>query len=202
MSRLLETIKVENGKLKLLSLHQDRLNRSRRELFEKPSPILLSKEIQVPAFAEKGIFKCRIEYAEQIEKIEFLPYKIRKIESLQIVEGGEIDYRFKYADRFPLRLLFERKKHADDIIIIKNGLVTDSFYANLAFLKKGIWYTPQSPLLEGIQRRFLLSQKTIQVADIKVEELPSFEKIRLFNAMISWEEELDITSIYPLTKVN
>ena len=188
--------------MKLLNLHQERLDNSRQELFDTPPPIDLSKEIQVPAFAEKGIFKCRVEYNERIEKIEFLPYKIRKIESLQIVDGGKIDYQFKYADRFPLRLLFERKKHADDIIIIKNGLVTDSFYANLAFLKKGIWFTPKSPLLKGVQRRFLLSKKTIQVADISIESLPSFEKIRLFNAMISWEDQIDVTSIYPLTKTN
>ena len=58
--------------------------------------------------------------------------------------------------------LIEKRKHADDIIIVKNGLVTDSFYANLAFLKNGIWFTPETPLLLGVQRQFLLSQKTIQ----------------------------------------
>ena len=182
--------------MQLLDLHQQRMNRSRLELFDLPTPITLSEKITIPAFAEKGLFKCRVEYAEQIEKVEFLPYEIRKIESLRIVEGGEIDYRLKYADRFRLLLLFEKRKHADDIIIIKNGLVTDSFYANLAFLKNGVWYTPETPLLEGVQRQFLLSEKIIQTKKIAQKEISSFEKIRIFNAMIRWEDELDVESIY------
>lgn len=196
MSRLLETIRVENGKLQLLDLHQQRMNRSRLELFESTQSITLSEKIKIPAFAEKGLFKCRVEYAEQIEKIEFLPYEIRKIESLRIVEGGDIDYRLKYADRFRLLLLFEKRKHADDIIIIKNGLVTDSFYANLAFLKNGIWVTPEIPLLSGVQRQFLISRKIIQPAKLSQKDISRFEKVRLFNAMIRWEDELDVESIY------
>lgn len=172
------------------------MNRSRLELFESNAPISLSEKIKVPAFAEKGLFKCRVEYAEQVEKVEFLLYEIRKIESLRIVEGGDIDYRLKYADRFRLLLLFEKRKHADDIIIIKNGLVTDSFYANLAFLKNGVWLTPEMPLLPGVQRQFLLSEKVIQPAKITQKDITAFEKIRIFNAMIRWEDELDVESIY------
>ena len=172
------------------------MNRSRLALFESTETIALSKQLKIPAEAREGLFKCRIEYAQQIEKIEFLPYDIRPVRSLQIVEGRDIDYRFKYTDRFPLLLLFEKRKHADDILIIKNELVTDSYYANLAFLKKGIWYTPEMPLLNGVRRQFLISQGVIKPEKITRKDLPGFEKIRLFNAMIRWDDELDVESIF------
>jgi 4-amino-4-deoxychorismate lyase len=44
----------------------------------------------------------------------------------------------------------------DDIIIVRNGFVTDASYANLIFRKGDEWFTPATFLLAGTMRAFLL----------------------------------------------
>ena len=145
------------------------------------------------------MFKCRIEYAPEIQKIEFIPYQLPHIQSLSLVEGSHIEYQHKFADRFPLYLLYAKKRHADDIMILKNGLITDSFFANLAFQKDNQWLTPAQPLLNGTRRQLLLQKGIITPANITPSDLPKMNKVRLFNAMIRWEDQLDVQTIYPLS---
>ena len=95
-----------------------------------------------------------------------------------------------------LYLLYDKRAHADDILIVKNGRLTDTYYCNTAFLKKGKWYTPKHPLLKGTQREFLISKKIIEEADLLIGDLSQFEKIRLFNSMIQWEDTMDVEEIY------
>ncbi len=179
-----------------LPLHQKRVDRSRKELFDNPPLLDLAKEITIPKGHENGLFKCRVEYNETIQKINFFPYILKPIKSLKIIHDEAIDYHLKYEDRISLYLLYDKRAHADDVLIVKNGRLTDTYYCNTAFLEKGKWYTPKHPLLEGTQRDFLLSQKVIEEADLTMKDLGRFEKIRLFNSMINWEEEMDVEEVY------
>ena len=54
------------------------------------------------------------------------------------------------------------------------------------------WITPEKPLLQGTQRAFLLEKEIIKTANIRVEDLVNFENARLINAMIRFEDEVDI----------
>ena len=96
----------------------------------------------------------------------------------------------------PLYLLYDKKAHADDVLIVKNNRFTDTYYCNTAFLEKGVWYTPEHPLLKGTQRDFLISKKVIIPADLTMKDLGRIEKIRLFNSMITWEDAMDVETIY------
>lgn len=96
----------------------------------------------------------------------------------------------------PLFLLYDKRAHADDVLIVKKNRLTDTYYCNTAFLEKGIWYTPEQPLLRGTQRDFLISKKVIIPADLTIKDLGRFEKIRLFNSMITWEDAMDVEMIY------
>ena len=80
------------------------------------------------------------------------------------------------------------REQFDDIIIIRNGLVTDSYYANLCFEKKGELFTPVVPLLNGTKRMKLISEKKIIPIDIKPKEINSYDRIHLINAMIDIEK--------------
>jgi 4-amino-4-deoxychorismate lyase len=67
---------------------------------------------------------------------------------LQLVTDNEIEYTHKTTDRNALNRLFEQRKKADDIIIVKNGQLTDSLFANLVFESHtGELFTPKNPLL-------------------------------------------------------
>ena len=186
MCLLLETIKLEDGKLANLSFHQLRFDEARRKLFHK-DPISLEHEIAIPEQAKSGLFRCRITYAEKIEKIEFLPYQFREIKLLKLVHDDEINYQYKYADRERLSYLFSLRGECDDIIIIKNGKATDSYTGNLLFADGETWFTPRNPLLKGTQRHRLLESGLIVEKTITEEDIHSYEKVGIINAFYTLE---------------
>ncbi len=119
---------------------------------------------------------------------EFIPHEYRPVKSLKLVENNEIDYHFKYSDREKLNLLFELRGNCDDILIVKNGLITDSFVANVVLFDGLSWWTPDTPLLPGTQRSRLLQQKKIGKCRITPADLSKYQKIGLINAMQDLEE--------------
>ncbi len=186
MCLLLETIKLEDGKLANLDFHQKRFDHARSELFHK-DPISLEHEIAIPEEAKSGLFRCRITYAEKIQKIEFLPYRLREIKSLKLVHDDEINYQYKYADRERLNHLFSLRGECDDIIIIKNGKATDSYTGNLLFADGETWFTPRNPLLKGTQRHRLLESDLIVEKTITEKDIHSYKKVGIINAFYSLE---------------
>lgn len=140
----------------------------------------------------KGLVKCRIIYSRQIEKIEFVSYQLPKIWSLKIIVDDEIEYNHKYFDRDQLDLLYRKKGNCDDILIVKNGLITDTWFANILFFNGKEWITPSKPLLKGTQRSKLLDQEAIKTADIRLDDLKYFKIARIINTMIRFEDEIEI----------
>lgn len=182
MCQLLETIKLEDGRLFNLDYHNRRLNASRRELFGTVEAIDLTEIIQVPDNCTDGLYRCRIVYAQTIETIEFVPQKERTYSSLKLVNCDNIDYHLKYADRTLLNELYARRGKADEIAIVKNGEMTDCSIGNLLFYDGQSWVTPANPLLKGTQRQKLLESGRIQEEIIFVQDLNTFQKAGIINA--------------------
>lgn len=186
MYQFIESICCEDGSPKLLSLHQDRLERTFSNFFPKESPLDLANIItQIPT---EGRYKCRLQYNARSFRINYHPYQKNEINSLQIIHDDNINYEFKSNNREELDGLFQKREKADDIIIIRNGLVTDSYYANLVFFDGNEWWTPQDPLLKGVKREFLLGENLIKTKEIYNGDLKSFTKVSLINAMLDIEE--------------
>lgn len=192
-----ETICVENRILKNLSYHEARLNHTRSALYGFTDPWNLSELLSIPDSLENGLYKCRVAYEREIDNIKWELYAPRTIRKIRRVYHDTIDYAFKYDDRAALNMLFEQRGNADEILIIKNKLVTDSCYCNTAFFDGKRWFTPSAPLLHGTQRAFLLDNGTLEEAEIKEDAIFGFSHIKLFNAMIKWENAsaLDIDTI-------
>lgn len=188
MSPLVESLKLKEGVVQNLGYHQSRLNRSMAELFPGAEPIDLSQSISIPERCKIGIFKIRVVYGLVIETIEIDPYQFRSIERLKVVHHPNIDYHLKYTDRQILDDLFAQRGAYDDIIIVKNGLVTDSYAANLLFFDGQKWRTPSIPLLKGVKRQVLLDQGIIIEKDISLHDINSYQKVGLVNAMVDFEE--------------
>ncbi|HAP35160.1 MAG TPA: hypothetical protein DCQ28_04155 [Bacteroidetes bacterium] len=188
MCQLVESIKLKDGKILNLEYHQNRMDRSMDELFPKAARIPLASAISIPADCTSGVFKVRVLYRETIEKIEITPYLFRSVKSLKVVHHESIDYHLKYTGREILQHLFALRGIYDDIIIVKNGLVTDSFAANLVFFDGQNWVTPLTPLLKGTQRQFLLDQQIISEKEIREEDIRSYQKVGLINAMVDFDD--------------
>lgn len=183
MYHLLETIKCLDGKLFNLKEHNVRFNAARKKYFGISKKIKLEEFITVPDNCKIGWFRCRVIYMENIENVEFIAYRFREIKTLKLVENNQIDYRYKYADRRKLQELFELRENCDDILIVKNGFVTDSFTANLVFFDGERWFTPNTPLLPGTQRARLLRNHKITECRITRDDITKYKTAGLINAM-------------------
>ena len=165
-------------------MHNERLQRTQRQHFGQSSEIDLAKWIDVPSAFQQGVVKCRVLYGRTITDVQFAAYQPRQVKSLQLVEHPTIDYPFKFEDRTLLDELFAQRGDCDDIMIVKNGFITDSYYANLVFDDGFSLYTPHQPLLKGIRRSQLLSTQRLQTAVIRPCDLSAFQKVHLINAML------------------
>ena len=188
MCQLVESLKLKDGMIQNLDYHQKRMNYAREELFQGYDPIDLSAEISIPDNRKSGVFKVRIVYGCTIENIEIEPYQFRIIQSLKVVHHESVDYHLKFNDRQILQELFAQRGSCDDIIIIKNGFVGDSFVSNLLFFNGEKWFTPTTPLLKGTKRQFLLEHGIISEIEIREEDIRNFQKVGMVNAMIDFEE--------------
>lgn len=184
---LLETICCQDGELQALPYHRARVERSQIRVFGESRPLHLEK-LTPPQWVQRGKHKCRIHYGLSVEQLTFEPYRIRPVHSLRLVRADDIDYAHKYADREALDKRYTQRQSADDILMVKNGLLTDTYYANIALWDGSQWWTPAQPLLPGTRRAQLLDQGRIHPADVRPEDLPDFECVALFNAMMDLEE--------------
>ena len=188
MLQLIETICYENGIFHRIPLHDDRMNRARRHFLGVCAPIFLTQILEVPENLKNAKVRCRVTYSDAIENIEYESYIFKKIESLKLVEGDAIDYSFKYKNRDSLNRLLDDRGSQDEILIVRNGLITDTSFTNIIFLQNGYWYTPALPLLHGTRRTEYLFNRKIFPRNIRPEELKYYEEARLINAMRSMEE--------------
>ncbi len=194
MFDLLETFRVENGKVEHLSYHQTRVDRSFKDLYQIENGFSLIdyfNHLKLPAV---GLFRGRLLYEEEVKSFELLPYQENKIKSFSLCEIGEYDYTYKWADRTYFSMQKKLHPESDEIIFYSKNLIQDCCIANLAFFKNGSWFTPKSPLLEGTTRARLIDDQKIQECDIFLDELLAYERICLINVFrdLSIENSLSL----------
>jgi 4-amino-4-deoxychorismate lyase len=172
------------------------MDKSLLHLYKSDNRIALSDELHRQAYPKTGLYKCRILYTDKIDSVEFIPYEVKPIQSLKIVYDHTIDYALKYEDRNKINALADQRQYCDDVLIIKNGFVTDASYSNVIFFDGNQWVTPNTPLLKGTMRQFLLDVAKIKEEAITVQDIPSFKSFRLINAMLGFEgPEIDVSEI-------
>lgn len=193
MSPYIETIQLLDGKLNNLIYHQERFQRTRLSELGLETHPRLEDVIVIPGGLEKGLFKCRVLYGKEINSIEYEPYVPRSIGSLKLVQGDFVSYAFKYRKRDALEELFQQRGGCDDILIVRKGCITDSFYANVVFWDGKTWTTPDTPLLPGTMRASLMKAGIIREVRITPDSLQQFQKLRLINAMNELQAAPEIT---------
>lgn len=196
MSQFIESIKVEDQEVFLLELHQKRVNQTFSH-FGKEGSIDLAKIYKNLQHDEDGLFKLRISYdLDKRVRTQMIPYAIPEIQDFQLVENNSFDYSFKFEDRKELDKM-KMKSKAEEIIIVKNNHITDTSFSNLLFLKGKDWFTPNSFLLNGVQRQHLLKQKKIKEAEITLQNIKQFTHFQIINAL----NDFDDMFIYPIDRI-
>jgi len=175
-----ETIKCENFEAFNLSYHEKRV----------ADTISMNLNLQDYIYAPSDkLFRCKLVYNENsIIKVEYYPYKKKKIKSFKLIFDDEIDYSKKYLNRDALDNLYAQKEQFDEIIIVKNNKITDTSIASIAVFDGNIWSTPKEPLLEGTTRARLLEEGKIFEKHISVKMLKNAKKLALMSSMIGFDK--------------
>jgi 4-amino-4-deoxychorismate lyase len=181
---LLETLRCEDGRLLHVPYHQRRLDEALRLLGIGKSYDLLS--LVLPP--EQGLWRCRFLYGADGYEVRFHPYTPRTFSSLKLIRTDELDYSHKYADRSALERLFGQRGACDDVLIVRNGFVTDTTIANVALFIDGQWLTPQRPLLQGTARARLIDEGFLCPASLREEDIAKAQRVALMNAMMGFVE--------------
>jgi 4-amino-4-deoxychorismate lyase len=174
MFQFIETICYEQGKFQQIDLHNKRCNRTRDHFFGLLPNLLIELYLNIPTHLKNQTVKCSVIYGIEITDLEYDLYQIRPVNSIQMINDNEIDYSFKYADRTKLNTLFQLRFQSDDILIVKDGLITDTFYANIIFNRNEKWYSLQNPLLLGTCLESYLQENRVTPALLHPTDLPFF----------------------------
>lgn len=184
----LETIRLQDGKFHFLSYHQQRMDRTRSHFDKEVLPLILSDYLSVSAKYSHGLYKVRVIYSDTIHEVTYQAYTPRPVSTLRVINADHVEYAFKYLDRSAINALYAQKGESDDILMIKDGLLMDTSYANIILSDGQYWYTPAQPLMMGTCRARLLESGEIIPADIYLDHLHEFKELRLINAMMNAEE--------------
>ena len=185
MCQFVETICVKDGVARNLRYHVERMNRTIRAFFPDMATVTEADLLgEIPAL--DGLQKARVVYDERgIVERSFAPYTMRNIQRIAVVEDDSISYTWKSTDRSMLIKQREKAPSYDEVIIVKDGCITDTSYTNLCFFDGKEWFTPDTPLLPGTMRQSLLDQGVIKEKRIRIEDLPKYQRVCLINAMMT-----------------
>lgn len=187
-----ETIKVLDGVFYNLEYHEKRARETAFACFGRPLLWDTGRMI-VPDGVRGGLVKCRVVYDTEIREVTFQPYVPRKIDSLRLVDGGDMDYRYKSTDRSAFAAMLELRDGCDDVLIVRGGKITDTSFSNVVFEDAGgCLYTPDTYLLGGTRRKSLLDAGIIRELPITVDDIGRFRRVLLVNAMIGPEDEVGV----------
>lgn len=182
MPLFVESIKVKNGIFLNIEFHQRRFDETRKHFFVNTEPVSIFESLSGIEYNENKTYKTRVIYGQRIEKIEYGVYSKKLIQKIKIVEIDDIHYSYKFLDRScfdKIDLLLH-----EEAIIVKEGFVTDSRYSNLVFCDGLNWVTPDTFLLNGTKRQYLLDNNIIKAVPIKLENIDKYEKVSFINSML------------------
>ncbi len=194
---MLETIRVCGNKPVNLAWHQRRMDESIRKLFGRENPWRLDTLFKLPDRLREHTVKWRILYGPDSIQMSYEKYHVRYIRHFFIVENNHIEYSYKFADRKIFQRLKEKFSPLDEIIIVRNGRITDTSFSNLAFFDGKQWITPSDYLLNGTARMRLLENGVIHEEPVDLHALRRFTRFKLINAMLPWEN----TPVYKMNLI-
>jgi 4-amino-4-deoxychorismate lyase len=188
MYRFFETIRIENGEVCNVEYHFRRMLLTAIDFNLNHKVISDAIDILIAKSFDKTNSRCKLMYDNQGFDFEFSELKVRPVVSLKIVFDDLVDYSYKYSDRNMIDELFSNRQDCDDVLIVKNGKLTDTSIANILLFDGENWVTPDSPLLNGTCRQRLIDEGRIEVKEVLLTDMKAYSSIMLVNALRDFDE--------------
>ena len=83
MCLFIETLRIEDGKVWHASLHDRRMNDTRRAFFGPVPDLHVCDYLRPEAYTART--RCRLTYTRDVIRVEYFPYHVRPVHSLQLV---------------------------------------------------------------------------------------------------------------------
>ena len=189
MYPVFETIKVAEGKLHNMESHLWRMQQTALALWGLEEDYTFIEQT-IDDIPQDGLWKCKLSYNHLQVDIHFSRYQIQPLHELIAIEQTHVEYPFKYTDRSVLNKYKEHIGHGVDVLFLKNGFLTDTYYANVILWNGSEWHTPSTPLLKGTKRKWLLDKGLVIEKEITVNDLFKYERISLISAMLDPGERM------------
>ncbi|MBK6546679.1 MAG: aminotransferase class IV [Saprospiraceae bacterium] len=197
MFRFFESIAILDNTPRNLYFHQLRVNKTFKYFYPGFEPFHLEYIIFNTQVNKYSKAKLKFSYNETSYKINIIQYVAKVFNTFHLITDNSIEYKFKFIDRSLLDNHLKSYPINDQIMIIKNNLITDTQYSNLVFFDGYRWLTPKNPLLPGTMRASLLADWKIHEEIIELEHFANFHSFKLINAMNTLEESYE----YPMDKI-
>jgi len=197
MYPLFESIYIENGQIRNGLYHEFRFKNSYFEHFGDNPGYSLFDNLNLPELDSSLKYKLRIDYNKTGTYRTISEYLNKIPNTLRLLQDNTIDYSLKYGNRNHLNDLYNQRAGADDVLIIKNGHITDATYSNIIFTDGAKIVTPSTPLLHGTCRERLITENKIQKAEIRKDNLHQYNSFQLINALNDFNKNrwIDIQNI-------
>lgn len=178
-----------HGTVQHVEEHQKRFARSYHAHYGQVPPFGLLDGFQLPEDLDHSKkYKLKVCYGATDCNFEVTLYENELPKTLQLVTADYLDYAHKWTDRQGLDALYHQRGKAGDVLLVKNGLLTDSSYANLLLTDGLQVVTPTQPLLKGCCRARLVALGHVSLRDVTVQDLPKYQNFQLVNAMNDFDE--------------
>jgi len=189
----IETLLVKDGEIQNLKYHLSRMEKTYKHFKWKikNGKWRINNKLRI----ENGKWRVRVTHNQYgIQKIETFPIKKRSFKKFKLITIN-FDYKFKYKNRNQFSILNSQFSIYDELILVKNNLITDTTISNLAFFTGKEWITPKYPLLNGTKREELIQKGVLKETNIHISDLKYFKKMAMINAILGFFEIEDFDII-------
>ncbi|WP_282180779.1 aminotransferase class IV [Maribacter stanieri] len=197
MYPLFESVCIENSQIKNEHYHESRFRSSYIQQYKTHPNYSLFDGIHLTNLDNALKYKLRIGYKQHGTRYSISLYENSIPTSLQLVNDDTINYSLKRNNRKKLNQLFDQRGNSEDVLIVRNGLITDASYSNILFTDGKLITTPSTPLLQGTCRARLLDDNKITEAHILESDIQNFKSFQLVNAL----NDFDDTRWVPISKI-
>lgn len=143
MYPLFESIWIPNGQIQNGHYYEREFRTAFMAHFRKEPIFSLFDTVEIKKINNSLRYKLKIKYTENGIQWCISEYINKIPTSLKLIRDDTISYDLKFTERTHLDCLYQKKEQVEDVLIVKNGFITDATYSTILFTDRQKIVTPR-----------------------------------------------------------